>query len=44
MPLHFEPKSREKSIERMKETFRRAGPPGTIRKQLEYEMSVSKKH
>jgi len=41
MPLDFMPKSRQVSIERMKQAFRRAGPPGTIRKQFEAEMGPS---
>lgn len=43
MPLHFEPQSRQKSIQRMKDSFRRAGGPGTLQKQIDYEMSVSGK-
>lgn len=41
MPLHFEPQSRQKSIERMKRAFRTAGGPGTLQKQIDYEMSQS---
>ena len=37
MPLDFVPQSRQKSIDGMKKAFRRAGPPGTLLKQLEAE-------
>ena len=37
MPLDFEPQSRQKSIERMKNAFRKAGGPGTLERLLESE-------
>lgn len=41
MPLDFIPQSRQKSIAAMKKAFRSAGPPGTIQRQLEYEMGTN---
>jgi len=40
MPLDFVPQSRQKSIDGMKATFRRAGGPGTIKRLLDEEMGA----